>query len=100
MPSVTPPVLTLYGAPDCCLCDQAKALIEKVRRDVPVQLVLLDIQSDPRLFERYRYAIPVVAIDARVVMAGKVTEFWLRKALRGERLERASLSALEPLAHC
>jgi hypothetical protein len=28
-------------------------------------------------------------------MAGKVTEFWLRKALRGEPLERDSLAALD-----
>lgn len=100
MASVPLPIITLYGAPDCSLCDKAKALIEKVQQDVSLQLDLLDIHSDPHLYERYRYAIPVVAIDARVVMAGKVTEFWLRKALRGEPLEHASLSALEPPAHC
>lgn len=87
--------LTLYSGPGCSLCDKAKLLVERVAQDVPLEVEEVDITQDAALYDRYRYAIPVIALDGREVMAGKVTEFWLRKALRGEPLERDSLSALD-----
>lgn len=87
--------VTVYSGPGCSLCDKAKLLIARVAQDVPLEVDEVDITQDPALFDRYRYAIPVIALDGQVVMAGKVTEFWLRKALRGESLERDSLSALD-----
>ncbi len=87
--------LTLYSGPGCSLCDKAKLLVERVARDIPLVVEEVDITQDPELYERFRYAIPVIAIGGRPVMAGKVTEFWIRKALRGESLERDSLAALD-----
>ncbi|MNX79662.1 Glutaredoxin [compost metagenome] len=88
------PRVTLYSGPGCCLCDQAKALLDKVAVDQPFSLEIRDIHADPALFERFRYAIPVIAVDDEVVMAGKVTEFWIRKALRGEPLGREAREVL------
>ena len=87
--------LTLYSGPGCSLCDKAKLLVERVAHDIPLEIDEVDITQDTELYDRYRYAIPVIALDGREVMAGKVTEFWLRKALRGEPLERDSLAALD-----
>lgn len=87
--------LTLYSGPGCSLCDKAKLLVERVAQDIPLEIDEVDITQDAELYDRYRYAIPVIALDGREVMAGKVTEFWLRKALRGEPLERDSLAALD-----
>ena len=91
------PRLTLYTGPGCSLCEKAKAIIERVSRDTPLEMEQQDITSDEDLFKRFRYAIPVIALDGEIVMAGKISELWLRQALRGEKLERASLSALDPL---
>lgn len=88
---MTPRRVTVYSGPDCCLCDQAIAMIERVSADVPLALEVVDIHSDPALAARYRTSIPVVAIDGEVVMEGKVTEFWLRKALAGEAISRYKL---------
>ena len=85
------PAVTLYTGPQCSLCDQAKALLDKVGAEVPFTLTLVDITTDPALFEAHRLEIPVVAIDGDIVMRGKVTEFWLRKALRGESIDRYRL---------
>lgn len=90
-----PPRLTIYSGPGCSLCDKAKHLVERVAQDLPLEIEEVDITRDETLYERFRYAIPVIAIDGRPVMAGKVTELWLRKALRGETLERDSLAALD-----
>lgn len=90
-----PARVTLYSGPGCSLCEKAKALVQRVSEDVPLTIEEVDITGDPELYERYRYAIPVIALDGTVVMAGKVTEYWLRKALRGDPLERDCLSALD-----
>jgi hypothetical protein len=85
------PRLTLYTGPNCSLCDTAKALIEKVAADTPLTLEVVDITSDPALFEAHRYEIPVVAVDGAIALRGKVSEFWLRKLLRGEAPDRYRL---------
>lgn len=55
--------LTLYGAPQCCLCDDAKAVLDKVRKSVRFDLEMVDISGDPELVERYGTEIPVLCID-------------------------------------
>jgi Glutaredoxin-like domain (DUF836) len=88
---VAVPRLTLYTGPSCSLCDTAKALIEKVAADTPLTLEVVDITSDPALLAAHRLEIPVVAIDGDIVLRGKVSEFWLRKLLRGESPDRYRL---------
>jgi glutaredoxin len=56
-------VVTLYGRPGCCLCDEARELLLEVRSGRPFELVERDIEQDPRLHRRYLERIPVVAVD-------------------------------------
>jgi glutaredoxin len=51
--------ITLYGRPDCHLCDDARAVLERV--GAPFEEV--DIESDDALFKRYLERIPVVCVD-------------------------------------
>lgn len=83
--------VTLYTGPGCSLCDKAEALILKVAAEVPLTLEKVDISSQAELNERYRLTIPVVAIDGEVALEGKISEFWLRKALAGEPISRFKL---------
>ncbi|MDB2410428.1 glutaredoxin family protein [Pseudomonadales bacterium] len=53
--------IILYSRLDCHLCDQAQALIEQVISGSDWQLEKVDIDSDPKLTELYRYSIPVLA---------------------------------------
>ena len=55
--------LTLYGKPDCHLCDEARAVLERVRERRPFELVERDITEDEGLLRAYFERIPVVAID-------------------------------------
>ncbi len=75
--------LTLYSKPGCCLCDKAKELIGRLRPDYEVQLEEIDITSDPAVFERYRYTIPVVVVDGHTEIVTKVSEYRMRQALQG-----------------
>ncbi|MDF1564951.1 MAG: redoxin domain-containing protein [Deltaproteobacteria bacterium] len=55
--------LDLYTKDDCGLCEEMKAVIEEVGREIPLRLVEHDITADPELFERYRLEIPVLHVD-------------------------------------
>jgi glutaredoxin len=51
--------ITLYGRAGCHLCDDARAVLERLGE--PFDEV--DIESDDELFKRYLERIPVVALD-------------------------------------
>jgi len=55
---------TLYGTEGCHLCDEASALLEIVRQQVPrLAWRDVDIAGDDELFERYGWLIPVLRRD-------------------------------------
>ena len=55
--------VTLYGRPGCHLCDDARAVLERVRAQRPFRLEEVDIEADPALHARYLERIPVIALD-------------------------------------
>lgn len=56
-------VVTLYAKPGCCLCEQARATLDEVRRSRGFELHEVDISTDPVLNRVYGERIPVVSID-------------------------------------
>ena len=66
---------------DCCLCDDAKEIIERVLPDFPATLTMIDIESDPDLFATYKEKIPVVRINGKESFFYKTHEITLRKKL-------------------
>jgi hypothetical protein len=55
--------VVLYGRTGCCLCDDARRLLLKIRDDHPFTLREQDIESDDALMRAYLERIPVVTID-------------------------------------
>jgi glutaredoxin len=55
--------VVLYGRPGCCLCDDARAVLERVRRERPFALDERNIEEDDGLLRAYLERIPVVTID-------------------------------------
>ena len=53
----------LYSRPGCCLCDDAREILERVRRRRPFDLLDRDIENDDALLLAYLERIPVVTID-------------------------------------
>lgn len=66
---------------DCCLCDDAKEVIEQVIVEMPAELKMTDIESDPELLERYKEKIPVVLINGEENFVYKIHPITLRKKL-------------------
>jgi hypothetical protein len=66
MPS--PPRVVLYARPDCHLCDEARAGLERLRHDgLDFELDEVDIEGDERLHRRFLERIPVVEVDGQIV---------------------------------
>jgi glutaredoxin len=55
--------VVLYGRPGCCLCDDARSVLERVRSRRPFELSEVDIEGDDALLRAYLERIPVVTID-------------------------------------
>ena len=55
--------VVLYGRDGCCLCDDARVILERVRARHPFRLSERDIDADEALLRAYLERIPVVAID-------------------------------------
>ena len=68
----------------CGLCDKARAALDAVARDLPLEVEPRDVDADPALLREFDWRVPVVRVAGRVVCEGVVTEDGLRAALRGE----------------
>jgi glutaredoxin len=55
--------VVLYGRPGCCLCDDAREVLLRVRAAHPFSLHERDIETDTELLRAYLERIPVVTID-------------------------------------
>jgi glutaredoxin len=55
--------VVLYGREGCCLCDDARTVLERVRRARPFLIEERDIDRDEGLLRAYLERIPVVMIN-------------------------------------
>ena len=69
--------LVLYGRPGCHLCDDARAVLERVGEPFDE----IDIESDDELFKRLLERIPVIAVDGEEAFEFFVDEQALRARL-------------------
>ena len=80
-------VLTLYSRPGCHLCDEMKAILQRVARAAapPITIDEIDISGDLDLEARYGVEIPVLLVDGKKAAKYRITEEALLRLL-GERL--------------
>jgi glutaredoxin len=73
------PRLVLYGRPGCHLCDDARAVLERVGEP----FADVDIETDDALLAAYIERIPVVAVDGE-----ELCDFFVDEGALRERLDR------------
>ena len=71
-------VVVLYGRPGCCLCDEARAVLERVRAEQLFELIERDIERDDALLHAYLERIPVITLDGEELFDFAVDETVLR----------------------
>ena len=61
-------LVRLYARPECHLCDEARAGLERLRADgLAFELEEVNIETDDELHGRFLERIPVVELDGEIV---------------------------------
>ena len=76
-------VLTLYSRPGSHLCDEMKAVVQRViaAAGVPATVEEIDISTDGDLEERYGLEIPVLLVGGKKAAKYRVSEEALTRLL-------------------
>jgi cytochrome c biogenesis protein CcmG, thiol:disulfide interchange protein DsbE len=78
-------------------CAEARAILEKVRRDIPFELIEVDIEQDPKLLKQFEQDVPVIYVDGRKAFKRGVDEaVFTRKLERGRAF---AMGTLDPRAN-
>ena len=72
--------VTFYTKAGCHLCEEARDMLEDVAAITDYELTEIDLRSDPRIFEQYRYRIPVIIVNDEDIVEGRIAFRDLAKA--------------------
>ena len=81
MDAPSPARVLLYGKPGCHLCDDARAVVERVCADLGTTFDEVDITDSEELMAQFGEQIPVIFVDGRQHDFWRVDETRLRAAL-------------------
>lgn len=73
--------LTLYSKKDCHLCDIAKKELNDLMKELTFSIIEVDIEKDHEAFEKYKYLIPVIEIDEKIMFTGRIDRDRLKNVL-------------------
>jgi len=76
----TPFEVTFYTKAGCHLCEEARDMLEDIAALTTYELTEIDIRSNPSIFEKYRYRIPVIVINNETFIEGRIEFRELAKA--------------------
>jgi glutaredoxin len=79
--------ITFYGKPGCHLCEDARVALDRLLAGRNLELEVIDVSLDPKLYWAYGERVPVVVVDGEELFEFFVDEDSLRK-----RLDRVSPS--------
>lgn len=71
----------LISRPGCHLCEDAKAVVDRVCADLGAEWAEVDLADRPELLDEYWEKVPVVLVDGRLLSFWHVHEQPLRKAI-------------------
>ncbi|RMG92065.1 MAG: glutaredoxin family protein [Zetaproteobacteria bacterium] len=66
------PHLQLLGRRQCCLCDEAKLVLEQLAKKGLCTWESVDVDRDKALLVRYGMDVPVVLLDGRPVAKHRI----------------------------
>lgn len=78
-----PNTLTFFTREGCCLCDDALAVLARIRERVPFQLDVVDLdrEAPPEKRAAYDWEVPVVELNGRKIMKFRIDEARLVRLL-------------------
>lgn len=86
MTSSVPPLVELFGKPDCHLCEDAKRLLQTLQVTHPFTLHEINIAECESLQTQYGEEIPVVFINGRKAFKYRIdAKQFVRRLQRAQR---------------
>ncbi|MDO8673232.1 MAG: glutaredoxin family protein [Dehalococcoidia bacterium] len=73
--------IKFYTKDGCHLCEEAWKMFTVVAGEFSFAITQVDITTDPQVYERFKYTIPVVEVDGEAVIGGLFSMDDLREAL-------------------
>ena len=73
--------MVFYTKNGCPLCDEARDLLDYLRDEFSLTIREIDIATDITLYERYKNTVPVVVVDSKFTLEGRIEEDELRSYL-------------------
>jgi glutaredoxin len=78
--------VVVYSKPGCCLCDEVKAKLQRLRETHHFELREVNILHDPQAFEQFNEQIPVVFVNGRKAFKYRLDEKeFIKKLVIGDR---------------
>ncbi len=75
--------VTFYTKAGCHLCEEARDMLEDIAALTQFDLTEIDIRSNPAIFDKYRYRIPVILIESEEnILEGRIEFRDLAKAFQ------------------
>lgn len=79
-----PRQVRLYTRPGCSLCERVVPVLDRLAAEGLIAWESVNIETDPLLLKQYADRIPVVEVEGAGVLAGRVSEYRLRRLLEGK----------------
>jgi glutaredoxin len=70
-----------YTKENCSLCDKGLLVLDRISKEIPLDIEMIDIYQDDELLEKYQIMIPVVEINDVEVDFGILSEEKIRSFL-------------------
>ena len=75
--------LRFYTKPDCPLCDEAKSVLQEIKKKLPFIVIEdIDITKNLGLFTKYKLLVPVLEMDDKQLFVGPVDRKKLVRQLK------------------
>ena len=85
MSTGSPLRVTLYGRAGCHLCEDMRAVVAAVAREVTFEVEEVDVDGDPSLAAAYGWEVPVLHVNGREAFRYRVDARALRERLAREQ---------------
>jgi len=76
--------VTLYSRHGCHLCEEMRAVVASVERELPLEVDEVDVDGDAALAAAYGDEVPVLFVNGRKAFKYRVDAAALRARLRRE----------------
>lgn len=64
--------VVFYSKPGCCLCDDARDLLDDLAGEFTLDIEEINILTDPSLYDRYKNEIPLIVVDGSFTVGGRI----------------------------